>query len=91
LERGDRKIANSNKLKRILDGLEDGGYGKFRAIRAEIFATKFREGQRPKVTCIEEGISYHYSTDPTESMTDSVDSVLYIIVEAEARSWCESN
>jgi hypothetical protein len=39
LERGDRKIADSIELKRILDDVEDGGYGKFPAIRAENFAT----------------------------------------------------
>jgi hypothetical protein len=55
LERGDRKIADSNEFKRVLDDEEDGGYGKFPAIRAENFATKVGEGQKPKVTCIEEG------------------------------------
>ena len=40
LERGDRAVADSNKLKRILDDVKD---GKFPAIRAENFATKARD------------------------------------------------
>jgi len=54
LEGSDRKIADGDELKGVLDDIEDGGYGEFPAIWTENICTKVTKGHGPKVTDLKE-------------------------------------
>jgi hypothetical protein len=46
------KIADGNELERVLDDIEDGGYGEFPAVWTEYVATEVTKGNEPEITGI---------------------------------------
>jgi hypothetical protein len=54
LEGSYGEIADGNELERVLDDIEDGGYGEFPAIGTEDVCTEVTKGNGPKITDIKE-------------------------------------